>query len=163
MARRLGEALNLPVYHLDALFWRPGWVESSRDELRRKQEQICAQDAWVIDGNYGATMDVRLAAADTVIFLDLPRTVCVFRAIKRTLLFHGKNRPDMAPGCPERFSREYFKFLKWIWGYSVHSRPGLLAKLEALRGRKEIVALRTPREVSAFLAGLAPLARTRDV
>jgi adenylate kinase family enzyme len=154
MARRLGGVLNLPVYHLDALFWRAGWQESSRDELRRKQEFICAQDAWVIDGNYGGTLDVRLAAVDTVIFLDLPRTVCLFRAIKRSVLLHGKTRLDMAPDCPERFNREFFKFLKWIWDYPVRSRPGVLTKLESLRGRKEIVILRTSREVTAFLASL---------
>lgn len=154
LARALGEALRLPVHHLDALFWRPGWVETTRDELRQKQEVICAQDRWVIDGNYSGTLDVRLATVDTVIFLDLPRTVCIFRAIKRSLLLHGKTRPDMAPDCPERINREFFKFLKWIWDYSVRSRPGVLDKLEPLRGQKEIITLRSPREVTAFLASL---------
>lgn len=155
LARALGKVLCLPVHHLDALFWRPGWVESSRDELRGKQEVIFAQEIWIIDGNYGGTLDARLAAADTVIFLDLPRTVCVCRAIQRSLLLHGKTRPDMAPDCPERFNRAFFKFLKWIWDYPVHSRPGILAKLDRLRGQIEIVHLRSPREVDAFLASLS--------
>ena len=151
LARALGEALHLPVHHLDALFWRPGWVETTREELRQKQEIICAQDKWVIDGNYSGTLDVRLATVDTVIFLDLPRTVCIFRAIKRSLLIHGKTRPDMAPDCPERFNREFFKFLKWIWDYPVRSRPGVLAKLDALPPNKELIHLRSAREVAAFL------------
>ena len=163
LARALGEALRLPVHHLDALFWRPGWVETTQEELRQKQEVICAQDKWVIDGNYSGTLDVRLASVGTVIFLDLPRTVCVFRAIKRSLLLHGKIRPDMAPDCPERINREFFKFLKWIWDYPARSRPGVLEKLAALPPDKELIHLRSAREIAAFLASLRPVLRAFPV
>jgi len=149
----LGEVLRLPVYHLDALFWNPGWIETPKDAWFRLHKKLCAQEAWIIDGNYGGTMDLRFAAADTVIFLDLPCWLCVYRAFRRTLVFYGRKRPDMAEGCPERFlDFGYFKFLKWIWDYPRTHRPGILEKLEKLRGQKEIVILRSDREVAAFLS-----------
>ena len=77
LARRLGERTGLPVVHLDEHFWRPGWVETSRGEWRAVQTALCAQDAWIMDGNYSGTLDVRLARADTVVFLDLPRRVTI--------------------------------------------------------------------------------------
>lgn len=77
LARCLGQALGLPVYHLDALYWKPGWEPTPRAEWRELQLRLVAGDRWLIDGNYGGTMAIRLTAADTVICLDLPRWVCL--------------------------------------------------------------------------------------
>ena len=76
MAVRLGEILRLPVIHLDRLHWRPGWVEPPKQEWRRKVEEIVTAERWIIDGNFGGTMDIRLAASDTIVFLDFPRAIC---------------------------------------------------------------------------------------
>src|SRR5436190_2972633 len=97
LARELGERLGLPVYHLDALLWRPGWVMRPKDEERALFEELVRRDAWIIDGNYGAgqSLELRLAAADTVIFLDLPRILCLGRSLKRWLTWRGRTRPDM--------------------------------------------------------------------
>lgn len=72
LARQLGSRLGLPVIHLDAEFWRPGWVMTPLDEEIARQSQIVAGPRWIVDGNYGATIEIRLAAADTVIYLDFP-------------------------------------------------------------------------------------------
>lgn len=69
LARKLGEILDIPVYHLDAIFWRPNWEPIERDELIEKTMEIQETDDWIIDGNYNTTMDFRLQQADTVIFL----------------------------------------------------------------------------------------------
>ncbi len=74
-------------------------------------------------------MDIRLKAADTVIFLDIHRTICVYRAFKRMLRYRNKTRPDMAEGCEERFDLD---FLKWIWNYPKTKRPGILNKLKTI-------------------------------
>ena len=86
-----------------------------------------------MDGNYGGTLDVRLAAADTVIFLDLPRALCVARALGRALRYWGRSRPDMAAGCPEKLD---LKFLRWIWQYPRRNRPVILEKLSRLEGKR---------------------------
>ncbi|HEX7316793.1 MAG TPA: DNA topology modulation protein [Pyrinomonadaceae bacterium] len=147
-ARRLGERLGLPVIHLDVCFWRPGWVETPKEEWRQTVEGLCARESWVMDGNFSGTLELRLAACDTVIFLDLPRAVCVWRALKRWLMYRDARRPDMAEGCGEKFD---LKFLDWIWNYPSRSRPKVLARIEEHARDKQVITLRSSDEVEKFL------------
>ena len=119
LARVLGEKLNLPVVHLDQLFWKPGWVEESREEFDRKLGLELEKPRWIIDGNFDRTMPQRLKKCDTVIYLDFPRTACLMGVIKRILTTYGTVRPDMGEGCPERFDME---FLRWVWHYNRNKR-----------------------------------------
>lgn len=148
-ARRLGERLGLEVLHLDTFFWRPGWVETPKEEWRRTVEGLCAREAWVMDGNFSGTLDVRLKACDTVVFLDLPRTVCVWRAMKRWVMYRNTPRPDMAAGCGEKFDP---KFLHWVWTFPSRSRPTVLARLGEFAADKRVIRLRSSEEVERFLA-----------
>ena len=152
-ARRLGEKLGLPVIHLDRVYWRSGWVEPPKEEWRRTVEELCAGGGWVMDGNYSGTLDVRLAACDAVVFLDLPRTVCLFRVVKRALRYRGTSRPDMGEGCREQLDKEFLKFLLWVWDYPRRSRPKVLERLEELSGSKQIYRLRSSAEAEEFLRG----------
>lgn len=111
VAVELGRLLDLPVHHLDQLHWRAGWVESSREELLRALEPIVAGERWLIDGNYGGTMGGRIERADTVVYLDYPIRLCLWRVAKRLWRYRGRARPDMAPGCPERFDLEFFLYV----------------------------------------------------
>ena len=147
-AARLGAATGLPVVHLDAYYWRAGWDPTPADEWTRTVDALAAGDAWVMDGNYGGTLDRRLAACDTVVFLDLPRLLCVWRIVARWLRHLGRTRPDMAPGCPERMTWE---FLRWGWHYPRDRRPTVLRKLDALAPPRRAVVLRTRGAVEAFL------------
>lgn len=67
-ARELGEKLELPLYHLDAYYWKPGWVPTPNEEWDEFIGKLIRQPAWIMDGNYGRTLDRRLKAADVVIF-----------------------------------------------------------------------------------------------
>jgi adenylate kinase family enzyme len=147
-SKRLGELLGLPVVHLDSFFWGPGWKETRPDEWEAKVRELTRREAWVMDGNYGGTMDVRLAAADAAVFLDMPRNLCLWRVIGRRFRFAGKPRPDMAPGCPEKIE---WQFLKYIWNYPKTRKPGVLAKLESLPDGKETFVLRSSGETEEFL------------
>ncbi|MCE4048858.1 DNA topology modulation protein [Bacillus sp. Au-Bac7] len=151
MARQLGEKLNLRVYHLDVLFWKPNWVGVPKNEQINIQVELVKEESWIIDGNYGGTMDIRLNAADTIIFLDISRWTCMFRMIKRILKYHHKTRPDMGEGCEERFS---FAFFKWIWKYPHTKRPVILKSLEVLSKHKKVVIINTPKQVRLFLERL---------
>ena len=148
VAAQMGKRLGLPVVHLDTLFWRPGWVKMQGDKWEQVVARLIAGDGWVIDGNYGGTLDSRLAAADTVVFLDFPRLLCLWRVVKRRVRFHGRSRPDMAQSCPERLTWE---FVRWIWTYPNRWRPGILEKLRAVEPEEQVVVLRSPREVRRFL------------
>jgi adenylate kinase family enzyme len=148
VARRLGETLAIPVIHLDRLYWRPGWVEPDRKEWAKKVNELISQESWILDGNYSATLAARLAACDTVVFLDLSRLICLWRVFKRALRFHGKGRPDMAPGCAEKLD---LAFLLWVWRYPARSRGKVLSLLEAHRRSCNVICLRTQAQVERFL------------
>ena len=155
LARQLGAILGLPVIHLDSLYWKSGWVSTPRPEWTRIQKELVRGDSWIIDGNYGGTLDIRLAACSAVIFLDFPSRICLWRVIKRALFSGEESRPDMAPGCSERLlSRDFFDFLKWIWSYPSEFRPLILEKLEKYSMGRQMIILRHPREVEGFLGGL---------
>ena len=101
VAARLGELLELEVNHLDKFYWRAGWVEPARDEWIKTVTELMDKDSWVMDGNYSGTLELRLRKCDTIVFLDLPRVLCLWRIVKRFLIYRNGNRPDVAEGCPE--------------------------------------------------------------
>ncbi|OFD46734.1 topology modulation protein [Bacillus mycoides] len=148
LAKQLGNKLKIQVYHLDALFWKPNWVGVPREEQRTVQHDLIKEEKWIIDGNYGGTMDIRINAADTIIFLDIHRTICVYRAFKRIVQYRNKTRPDMGAGCEERFDLQFFK---WIWEYPKTKRPAILKRLDQLNKDKRVIILKTPNEVQRFL------------
>jgi adenylate kinase family enzyme len=160
VARELGDLLALPVIHLDAEHWQPGWVETPKEEWQRKVEALAQRDCWIIDGNYGGTMHIRLAAADTVLFLDYPWHLCLWRVLKRFISYHGKSRPDIGPGCPEGF---HWAFLRWVCvDFPRRSRPRILQLLEQHKDGRRIIVHRSPRETRRFLATLAPVEERID-
>ncbi|MDE5055443.1 DNA topology modulation protein [Niallia taxi] len=148
LARLLGEKFKMTVYHLDTLFWGPNWVGVPKDEQIKVQNELVKRENWIIDGNYSGTMDIRLNAADTIIFLDISRTICVYRVFKRMLKYRNETRPDMGEGCEERFS---FEFIKWIWEYPKTKRPKILYRIAQLSKEKEVIILKSPKEVENFL------------
>jgi adenylate kinase family enzyme len=149
-AGRLGERLGLEVIHLDRLYWHPGWVKTPKDVWRLRVEELLRRDAWVMDGNYSGTLDLRLEACDTVVFLDMGRAVCLWRVLKRLAQHWHRSRPDMAEGCHERFD---LKFIYWIlWDYPRRSRPKVLARLAECSRSKSVVRLRSEADVERFLA-----------
>ena len=149
-ARALGDRLDLPVVHLDRIFWKPGWVETPRDEWRRCQSELFAADRWIADGNYGGTFDERFARADTVIVVARPRVACVVSALMRTARNHGQ--PIQAEGCPERFQ---LAFTRWIWNYERDSRPRLEAALRR-HNHLHVIELTSRASMSRFIERLEP-------
>lgn len=151
LARQLGEKLKIDVYHLDALFWKPNWVGVPKEEQKCVQMDLVKKEEWIIDGHYGGTLDIRLNAADTIIFLDFHRTICVYRVFKRMIKYRNQTRPDMGEGCEEKLDLE---FLKWLWDFPKKKRPGILKKLAQLPETKNLIILKSPKEVKRFLENI---------
>jgi adenylate kinase family enzyme len=148
LARRIGTALDLPVTHLDRLYWRPGWVPAPADEFRAAVAEAASTDSWVIDGNYRSTFDLRLPIADTVVLLDASRYVCLYRVVRRQLRERGQE--TQAPGCVSKIDAE---LVKWIWRWP-RRRPQMLARIAGEAPRTPLVVLRTPRAVDTFIHSL---------
>ena len=137
LAVRLGEITGLPVIELDKLFWRPGLAATPRDQWAAIQRGLASRQSWIIDGDLGPydAVEVRLQAADTVVFLDFSPLRCAWRAIRR--------------------SRERADFWRWLLSYRRRSRPLLLQAIAAHARDADIHVLRTPRAVRRFVAEIA--------
>ncbi len=85
LARRIAAQLGVPHIELDAMFWGSGWKRAEPERFAREVVSRCADDAWVIDGNYHSVLDKVWARADTVVWLDLPRGIVMWQLAQRTL------------------------------------------------------------------------------
>jgi adenylate kinase family enzyme len=151
LSRKLHAITGIPLIHLDQSYWQPNWVEPDKDDWTRTVTELIQAPSWIIDGNYGGTMDIRIQRADTIIFMDASRWKCLFRIVKRVLLNYGRSRIDMPEGCPEQFS---FEFFKYIYHYNDTRRPGILEKLSRLSSTKNIVILSSNQAVKNYLKEL---------
>ena len=152
LARMLGATLELPVIHLDRHFWQPGWIETSEAEWFEIVQQLIQREQWIIDGNYRSTLDIRLQAADTVVFLDLPPWLCALRAIKRRIQYRNSPRPDMAHGCREQlFDPQFPQFIQHILEYPNRALPDVKTRLRPYLNSKDIIWLKTTKDVTDFL------------
>ena len=150
LALELGRVTGLPVIHLDAHYWRPGWVEPAREEWIAQHLALLTGPEWIADGNYGSTLDARFRLADTVIDMNARRLVCLARVIGRAWRHRGFRRPDV--GCTERLD---LGFLLYLLRFPERSRPRLEHALTQARLRGvNVVSLHGGREVAAYLDSL---------
>lgn len=146
---KLAEKLDLPLFHMDKLNWLPGWVDGGNDRVRAELAKILPHDRWLIEGNYGSTMAMRLERADTVVYLDFPIRLCLWRLAKRIVGGYGRTRPDMTEDCPERFDWE---FITYVMGWNFGPKPRTEAALSGFDGN--IIRLESPKQLELWLARL---------
>jgi adenylate kinase family enzyme len=151
LARELGQMLGLPVIHIDTIYWQPRWVMRPLDEIARLTKEAADGDCWVFEGNHSHTMPYRASRADMLIFLDISTGRRLVRVVRRILKYHGRTRPDMGDGCPERFD---WDFIKWVVDYRKNGRIRALKFVEQAPNHLIKRVLRSPREVDAFLGGI---------
>jgi adenylate kinase family enzyme len=144
-AKSLQIKLQIPLYHLDMLYWRVDGSHISREELKDRLLEIMANDEWIIDGNYGSTMEMRLEKCDTVFFLDYPTEVCLAGVRGRS----GKPRSDMPFQSLDGADEEFVQFIK---SYNETSRPKVISLLEKYADKKTYI-FRGRDEADAFLNG----------
>ena len=111
-AKQLQKATSLPLYHLDNLYWNADKTIVSKEEFLESLKNILKKPKWIIDGNYGSTIELRLKECDTVIFLDYPLEICL-EGIKER---RGKERTDMP--WVEAEDEEDAEFLEFIKNYN---------------------------------------------
>jgi adenylate kinase family enzyme len=152
LARELGSVFNIRVYHLDRIFWLPGWKEKPRDTRIDILQDIVREKQWVIDGTYLNTSELHLETADTIIFLGISPLVCHWRIIKRHQEYDGRSRRDIPMGSKDKLT--FFLILK-VLVFPFQSRRKLHQKLRNYNS-KQIIWLRSSKEVDDFLAQLEP-------
>lgn len=145
LARELAPRMGLPLVHMDQLGWQPGWVETEKAELNARLAEAVAQDAWLIEGNYGSTLAPRLERADTVIYLDFPIRLCLSRLIRRIITHRGQSRPDMPNDCPERFDLAFFWYVM-TW----HTGPRVRTEAHLAPHSDKVIRLRHPQMLAQW-------------
>ncbi|MED4080482.1 DNA topology modulation protein [Halalkalibacterium halodurans] len=160
-AKQLHERTGLPLIHLDAHFWKRGWVPSTTEEIAVMQKQWVQGEEWIIDGNYGATLEIRFAACDTVIYFDFPTYMTLYGILKRRLMYHGQSRSDMGEGYIEKLD---WIFIKWVATYRRRKRPHILRALTELPREKNVIIFRSRSDVRRFLQEIEqkPSEKRRD-
>ena len=151
LARKMHAILDVELIHLDQCYFQANWVEPDKAEWAKTVEALAEKPSWIIDGNYGGTMDIRIEKADTIVYLNYPTLKCLCRVIKRTLKDWGKVRPDMAEGCKERFD---FEFLHYVATFNITRGKKLLKKLKKLEKTKQVFILNNDRATEKFIDSL---------
>jgi len=152
LARALGEHYHIPVLHLDRVQFAPNWQERDREEAQRLVRDFMENPSWVIDGNYSKfAHERRLAEADRILFLDLPRFSCFFRAWKRYFQNRGRTRADMADGCAEKMDPEFVWWL--LWKGRTRQRRDKFCQISDKYPEKTVI-LRSQKEIDQYLEGL---------
>lgn len=156
LARQLGARLKLPVIHLDRHYWHPGWVGTPNAEWKKTVAHLIQRENWIMDGNYRTTLQMRLEAADSVVFLDLPPWICAMRALKRRIQYRNRPRPDIADGCKEPLlDPQLFQFIRHVLNYPDRAKPFVMKQLAGIANEKHVVLLQSAKDVNNFLS--APL------
>ena len=144
VSRALHNKTGIPLYHLDMMYWNADKTTVEKSVFFERLSAVLEKDEWIIDGNYSSTMELRMAACDTVIFLDYPFDVCLDGIKER----RGKPRSDM----PWIETEEDAEFVEFIKNYNEQQKPKVLELLKKY-GDKNIVILKSREQVDAFLNG----------
>lgn len=149
LTRFMSKTLDIPAYHIDLLFWKSGWVQNTQADLRSKLKPIVNQNEWILDGTFDSSLALRLPNTDLLILLDLPRLICLCRAILRVFKYSKvSRRPDMPIGCDEKID---FSFYKYIWNYNKKILPIVLDSVKKYNLQDKFIHLKSKKEVLEFM------------
>ena len=144
ISRALHNKTGIPLYHLDMMYWNADKTTVEKSVFLEQLSAVLAKDKWIIDGNYGSTMELRMAACDTVIFLDYPLDICLDGIKER----RGKPRSDM----PWIETEEDAEFIEFIRNYNEQQKPKVLDLLEKYSD-KNIIIFKGREQADTFLNG----------
>jgi adenylate kinase family enzyme len=147
LARMLGVTVGITPVHLDGLYYDRDWNPLDRERFAVLQRDLVTAPRWIIDGNYASSLPIRLHAADTVIFLDLPAWACLWGIVRRRLR-HGRGQHD-AIGVYDRIT---WNFIRYIAGYRRQMAPRVRQLIAGHAADAQVVVLRSRRAARRYLA-----------
>ena len=149
LSKLIAKYTGQSLIHLDNEYWKPGWTATPKDEWIDRQKELISGESWIIDGNYDSTLELRFAAADCVIFLDINRFMWIYGAWKR----HGKKRSDLPDYLEEKVDKEFLEFIKWIWDFPKKHRKKIL-HLHNQYPDKQFIVLKSRGQIKKFVMEL---------
>ena len=150
LSLRLARLLDIEPIHLDAKFWKPGWTPTPQSEWRETVATLLQRPAWIIDGFYESTLDLRIPAAESIIVVERSRLACLCGILWRKISGEDAARPDAPPG-----QKIDGAFIRYIWRYPNHIRPLMSKLLNQRGGGKNIIYVHSRDEVTRLLRAVA--------
>jgi adenylate kinase family enzyme len=148
LSQRLAAHLSVPLVHLDAEYYDRDWQPLPQEVFAARQRDLVAEPRWLIEGNYAATLPIRLVAADTLVFLDLPAPMCLLGILQRRWRYRCGQHPD---GVYDRIT---WSFLAYVWGYRRSMRPRVRLLIAQHGQHLQVVTLSSRRQAARWLATL---------
>jgi len=149
LCRALGTAKSLPVYQVDKIQWNPGWIATPPEQFDEAHDHILVREKWIIDGVASLeSIERRLIAADTIIFIDLPLFVYYWWSFKRQFMCLFRERPHFVEGCP--MIPKTFELAKMIWSVHKHMKPEILKLIRANAESTHVYHIQSPSELEEF-------------
>ncbi|MQY31107.1 P-loop NTPase family protein [Nocardia aurantia] len=149
LANRIAALLDLPLTHLDAVYYDLQWKPLPQNDFAQRQHELVAPQRWLIEGNHAGTLPIRLQAADTVIFLDLPATTCLTGILQRRLRYRGGQHTEAGV-----YDRITWNFFRYIWGYRHTMRPRVRELIAEHGTHARLITLTSRRGIRRFLRTL---------
>ncbi|OLP60057.1 AAA family ATPase [Xaviernesmea oryzae] len=150
LSMALSRRFDLPYLSMDRdFFWLPGWVKRDKREERALIAKAVAGERWLMDGTGSSSLDLRLPRAEFVIWVRMPRWLCLYGVFRRGLKHRGGTRPEMAPGCPERMPDR--EFLSYIWHFEERVSPGIVEALQRYAPDCPVLMLKSRGETARLL------------
>jgi adenylate kinase family enzyme len=147
-SRALAQQTQLPLFHMDQLFWEGNWQEVPEEEYLQKHKELIKQPQWIIEGYIDSKMANRLAESDLVIFLDYPGWLCAWRVVKRWLTHRKESRPELPKDAKEKLKLEF------IWRVLARKERIPLTDALKLSPPNKIVVIRSTQELRALIKQL---------
>lgn len=150
LSRKLSQRFSWDYLSIDRdVLWLAGWRQRSKEEQLSRIAQLIEGDRWVMDGTNPSTFDRRVPRSDIVIWVRMPRHLNIWGILGRWGKYLGRTRPEMAPGCPERVTWEFFRFV-WTWERAF--APLVIEALERSAGDKPILILTSRGQMRRLLS-----------
>ncbi len=138
LSRKLGAILDLPVIHMDVEFWQPGWVEPDKEIWHAKIAELAQRDQWIMDGNFGGSMQITMPPADAIIHLTCNTIAAIWGITIRRFQPDWRTRSDLAEGCVEQLDPEFFKY---VWTFNRGTRATVEAHIAEFAADKPLLML----------------------
>ncbi|WP_067474376.1 topology modulation protein [Nocardia amamiensis] len=148
LANQLAALLDVPLTHLDSIYYDADWNPMPQEEFADRQRELVARPRWLLEGNYAGTLPIRLQAADTVIFLDLPAATCLLGILQRRLRYRGGQHTN---GVYDRIS---WSFVRYVWAYRKTMRPKVQRLIAEHGTHIHLITLSSRRDTARFLRTL---------
>lgn len=157
LAQQVGRQLGIAHVELDALHWEPNWIPASPEVFRARVTEALKGDRWVADGNYSSVRDLVWGRADTVVWLDYPFGLVLWRSLRRAV-WRSATGAELWSGNRETWQQTFFSresILLWVLR-TYHRRrceyPLLFSQPEYTH--LSVVRVRSPQEAQEWLEGM---------